>query len=251
MSRGAKSLVCVKSGEAMNIEKQKEIEENSEEQMKEKHQQKSVENQRSKWTQEKAESPSNMEQASNVEKPGIRGFGGSSDSQYTTAINGMNNKEEISIVNSNPIWDSSQNQLWGSIRGLTDSLTKTNDLLQKEREYCRKLEKEILDLKLRLFKQEMRANISKYSEDSPWAENGAALKAAKRDSPSCMATNIAIEDSFGSLSSADEDTDEWSIQYTGKRKAPRKHAAQNKTTNKQPNKRTAQNFNNTFKKSGT
>ena len=82
---------------------------------------------------------------------------------------------EVLTVTSNHVRETSQNQVWSSIRGLTDSLTKTNELLQKEREYSRKLEKEILDLKMRLFEQEMKTAISKDNEKSP-SKAGASLR---------------------------------------------------------------------------
>ena len=58
-------------------------------------------------------------------------------------------------------------------------------------------------------------------------------------------------DSSSSLSSDEEDTNEWTTQCTGNREAPRKQATQKKATKKQPNKRGVQNFNNNFKKSAS
>ena len=54
-------------------------------------------------------------------------------------------------------------------------LEKAEDLLQKERESSRKLEKEILDLKPRLFEQGMKSAISEDNEDSLWTKNDAGL----------------------------------------------------------------------------
>ena len=98
MSRGAKSLMLVKKGDVVNVEKQKEIKENNEEQLKEKHQETSIENQRSRRAQEKpekVESPSNMDEALNVGKSDVKDTDGTSDSQYTTAVNKMNDKAEV------------------------------------------------------------------------------------------------------------------------------------------------------------
>ena len=253
MSRGAKSSMLVKNGDVVNVEKQKEIKENNEEQLKEK-QETSIENPRSRRAQEKpekVESPSNMDEALNVGKSDVKDIDGTSDSQYTTAVNKMNDKAEVLTVTSNHVRETSQNQVWSSIRGLTDSLTKTNELLQKEREYSRKLEKEISDLKMRLFEQEMKTTISKDNEDSLWTESNAGLRATKHHIAGRLATNIEFVDSSSSLSSDEEDMNEWTTQCTGKREAPRKQAAQEKATKKQPNKGSAQNFNNNFKKSAT
>ena len=227
MSRGAKSLMLVKNGDVVNVEKQKEIKENNEEQLKEKHQETSIENPRSRRAQEKpekVESPSNMDEALNVGKSDVKDTDGTSDSQYTTAVNKMNDKAEVLTDTSNHVRETSQNQVWSSIRGLTDSLTKTNELLQKEREYSRKLEKEILDLKMRLFEQEIKTAISKDNEDSLWTESNAGLRATKYHIPGRLATNIEFVDSSSSLSSDEEDMNEWTTRCTGKREAPRKQA---------------------------
>ena len=69
MSHGAKSLMLVKNGDVVNIEKQNEIKENDEEQVKEKDQETSIEIPGSRRTQEKPEkvkTPSNMDEALNV-----------------------------------------------------------------------------------------------------------------------------------------------------------------------------------------
>ena len=97
----------------------------------------------------------------------------------------------------------------------------------------------------------MKTAISKDNEDSPWTESNAGLRATKHHIPGRLATNIEFVDSSSSLFSDEEDMNEWTTQCTGKREAPRKQAAQEKATKKQPNKGSAHNFNNNFKKSAT
>ena len=130
----------------------------------------------------------------------------------------MNDKAEVLTVTSNHVRETSQNQVWSSIRGLMDPLTKTNELLQKEREYSRKLEEEILDLKMRLFEQGMKAAISKDNDNSLWTESDAGLRATKHHISGRLATSIEFADSSSSLSTDEVDTNEWQHNALGKEK---------------------------------
>eukprot|EP00794_Sanderia_malayensis_P016372 gene16372-18014_t len=125
-----------------------------------------------------------------------------------------------------------------SIKGVTDPLTRTNELLQKERDFSRKLEKEISDLKISLLRQEMENAISRNNGDPLWIVNDSNLRANTIDGHGCLATSIEISDNSSSNSSAEEDMDDWTEQHTRKiqRQTQRKEAAQN-AENKQVNKR--------------
>ena len=110
MSRGAQSLMFVKNGDVVNVEKRKEIKGNYEEQTKEKDQETSIENPGSRRTQEKPEkvkTPSNMDEALNVGKSDVKDTDGTSDSQYITAVNKVNDKAEVLTVTSNRVRETS------------------------------------------------------------------------------------------------------------------------------------------------
>ncbi len=113
--------------------------------------------------------------------------------------------------------ESNQDLMRSSIKSLTDSLTRTNELLQKERDYSRKLEKEISDLKMSLLRQEMVNVISRNNEDPQWTENDADFRANANHSPGRLATSVEVldnSDNSSSNSSAEEDMDDWTTQRT-------------------------------------
>ena len=115
------------------------------------------------------------------------------------------------------------NLLGNSIKDLTYSLTRTNEMLLEEREYSRKLEREIMELKLRLIETK---NSNKYS--NPDYHQG----------PCYVTTQTGILLSSDSLdSSSDSDLDSSEKANEERRKAPTRIHNQNNSKSVKRQKR--------------